>query len=287
MYDNNGDETKCFRIGYAAARKAKSRDLPVSKALVEARAKLPAWAWAVLNRDRFEVGGNSYTLREVAKSYSAATVEHLAGRGHDLGPIREQFGQILDSVNDTEAASIALGAAALPGWVRATLATHFAPVSAPVVFVGKSIDGEALELVKQVYAKVLGCNYSVQDSVDGIDPTGAVIVALGNGEHVAKCDARLPHPKALLAKGDRGEVVRKSRAIKKMLDSLSESVEAFEKVSRIETENHPTRRLKPVVGNNQKRRPSLASSDRNRPGTVWRTRSRTGHARRLRERQGN
>ena len=94
MYDNNGDESKCYRVGYAAARKVKKTELPVKKALVDAKGRLPAWAWAVLNRDRFDVCGETYTIKEISKSYSSATVEHLSGRGHKLGPLRNQFGRI-------------------------------------------------------------------------------------------------------------------------------------------------------------------------------------------------
>ena len=240
MYDG-GTESKCYRIGYSASRKTKSVDLPTSRALVEAKRRLPSWAWSVLNRESFEVLGSPVAMsyREVLKAYSSSTVELLAGRTHNLTPSRHSLRSIIDSANDRELAKDAIGAAPLPGWVRATLLSSYCSDRLPVVFVGKSLDGDARKVLDDVYSVVLGCSYTVAEDPTSVDSSSSVLVAVGNGEHVNHCDARLPHPLALLAKGDRGEVVRKSRQINKLLDSTLLSVIEYQEISRINSESKP------------------------------------------------
>ena len=238
MYDNNGDETKCFRVGYAAARKAKSSELPVSKALVAASKHLPPWAFAVLNREKYEIKSGDKRevvgLKKALDDYCAATVELLAGRKHKRIEVRKQLEQIIDTINDRGLAEAAIGAGDLPGWAAATLKAHFCGERLPVAFVIKEPCEKALEVIEKVYQKAIGEPYIVADSPDNIDTANYYLVALGNGDHVAKCDIKLPHPLALIAKGDKGALVRKSFRIKKELDSFSHFVPELNSAERIE-----------------------------------------------------
>ena len=242
MYDG-GTEQKCFRIGYAAARKAKSTDLPVGRALVVAKRALKPWAWGVLNRSAFSIGGRVYTLKEVLKAYSRATIDQIAGRPHDIGPDREAFRRVIDIVNNRTLAKSAIDSVRLPGWVRACLFSAYTAPRLPVVFIAKGIDDNAARVLSEVYAPVLGCEYTTSEDATTVDATGAVLVALGNGDHVNQCDFKLPHPLALLAKGDRGEVVRKSRAIRKALDTTPGSVVPLTEATRIDSEPSPDSEL--------------------------------------------
>lgn len=227
-----GAEDRCFMIAYGAAQK---KDLPIGKALVEAKRKLPGWAWAALNTESFiiaKVGCHkktSATLTDIFRIFSLSRVQKIRGEAPKVGASAVYAEAIVKNLCNHELIMKALGEAfdVLPGWAFATLQKIHTPPDREVTFICDSeIKGKPLEIFNNVYLPLLGNpRYSVTTSKEFCPPNGGAVIGLGNIS-VAKglYFTRLPHPDAIFKFGDRGEIARKARIIKSILDKAPSSM---------------------------------------------------------------
>ena len=228
--DGGGGEAKCFKTGYAAAKKS---DLPTKEACKVAKARLPGWAYAVLQTQAYHLPPNkvvrkaTHSLVSIFKVFSFATVQHLRGKKHRMGTVPEYAKAIVEQLNNRDLIEKALEVSreTLPGWAYATLHQIHKEPTASLVFMVNKGDLQTWtepvnEVLEQVYLPMLGEPAYTIITPDDPVPHG-VKVALGKLDSDADADATLPHPAALLEKGDRGEVARKALLIKNLLDTLS------------------------------------------------------------------
>ena len=233
-------------------RTNETEELPIGKALIEARRKLPGWARAVLSRDVYllpeaEAGRGlpkavarmiekrEASITDVRRLYSWAATQKANGQPTGLGALGSFVASIVAKENNTELLNAALDCAGrtLPGWAAATLRAYYEkPAGASVQFVvakieegGGLLEGEALALLDGGYLPLLGNPpHEVILIGDFERRPGAVVIALGKvcktllGD---RADFQLPHPRALLKFGDRGEVARKANEIRKTIDAAS------------------------------------------------------------------
>jgi len=245
--EGGGDDETCFRIAYSAARKA---DLPVGKALVQAKRKLPGWAWSALNTESFMIAkiGSSEkapaTLTDVFRVFSLSRVQKIRGEAPKVGASAVYAEAIVKNLCNHELIMKALGEAfdVLPGWAFATLQKVHTPHDREVVFIcDTEIEGKALEIFKSVYLPLIGNpRYKIIRSESLPHGEGAPFLCIGLGNVSAakdRCRVRLPHPSALFKFGDSGEVARKARIIKSFLDSASGFVLQSSQESPIQTDS--------------------------------------------------
>jgi len=239
--DGGTDET-CFRIAYSAAhiqprlapyKKGRPNALPVGKALVEAKRRLPGWAFAALNTEKFlitKLGGDEKTLAtltDVYRIFSLSRVQKIRGESSHIGASAVYAESIVKNLNNNNLIMKALGEAfdVLPGWAFATLQKAHTPKNRAVVFLCDSeITGKPLEIFKEVYLPLLG-NPDYKITTSKCPPSGGVVIGLGKlSAGKSQYSTRLPHPDSIFKFGDSGEIARKARIIKSILDSTPDHV---------------------------------------------------------------
>ena len=217
---------------------AKKSTLPVGKALLIAKQRLPGWAWCVLNNETFHLptGGlvkkSACSLVDVMKVFSFAKVQAIRGKPVGMGAAPSYAEAIIRKVNDRSLRMRAMGEAfnVLPGWAYAVLNATEPQPSRRVAFVykGEPLSPQARRIFEDVYLPLTGNPDHDLVEVGSLeeDRDSRIYIALGKpGDGF---DAKLPHPEALLRYGDKGEVARKARQIKNLLDTRGKYVAPLE-----------------------------------------------------------
>lgn len=203
--------------------------LPRGKALVMAKRKLPGWAWAALNTESFLIAKRGSeektisTLTDVFRVFTYSQIQKIRGEPSHIGSSSVYAEAIVKNLNNNNLIMRALGEAfdVLPGWAFATLQKMHTPKNKNVVFICDSeIAGKSMEIFKKVYLPLLGNpRYEIVTSKK-CSSNGEVAIGLGNISAAKdQYKARLPHPDAILRYGDSGEIARKSRILRSILDT--------------------------------------------------------------------
>ena len=109
---------------------AKKSTLPVGKALLIAKQRLPGWAWCVLNNETFHLptGGlvkkSACSLVDVMKVFSFAKVQAIRGKPVGMGAAPSYAEAIIRKVNDR---SLRPSPSHPDGLLSSTRASHYPP----------------------------------------------------------------------------------------------------------------------------------------------------------------